>query len=87
MGICCRVASYDAAVHQSLGAAFTLQAALGYDELKGTSGYLYWNAGVDYAIGAFQLDLAYFGVESRARYLYGNMLAGNHWVGTVVWRF
>jgi len=48
---------------------------------------VYWNAGVDYAIGAFQLDLAYFGVESRASYLYGNMLAGNHWVGTVVWRF
>jgi uncharacterized protein (TIGR02001 family) len=87
LGLCCRVLSYDAAVHQSLNPAFTLSAALGYDELSGISGYAYWNAGIDYAIGAFQLDLAYFGVESRARYLYGNMLAGNHWVGTVVWRF
>ena len=87
IGLCCRVASYDAAVHQSLSPAFTLSAALGYDELSGISGYAYWNAGIDYAIGAFQLDLAYFGVESRARYLYGDMLAGNHWVGTVVWRF
>jgi uncharacterized protein (TIGR02001 family) len=87
VGLCCRVLSYDAAVHQSLGPAFTLSAAVGYDELRGVSGYAYWNAGIDYAIGAFQLDVGYFGLEPRARYLYGSALAGNHWVGTLVWRF
>src|ERR1700722_14174554 len=72
IGSCCRVLSYDAAVHQSLGPAFTASAALGYDELHGLSGYAYWNAGLDYAIGAFQLDVGYFGLQPRAHYLYGD---------------
>jgi uncharacterized protein (TIGR02001 family) len=87
VGLCCRVLSYDAGVHQSLGRAFTLSAALGYDQLRGISGYAYWNADLAYAIGAFQLDVAYFGLQPRAEYRYGEMLAGNHWVGTLVWRF
>jgi uncharacterized protein (TIGR02001 family) len=87
VGLCCRLLSYDVAVHQSLGRAFTLSAALGYDQLSGISGYAYWNAGIAYAIGAFQLDVAYFGLQERAIYLYGDMLAGSHWVGTLVWRF
>jgi uncharacterized protein (TIGR02001 family) len=87
VGLCCRVLSYDAAVHQSLGRAFTLSAALGYDELRGIPGYAYWDAGLTYALGAFQLEVAYFGLQPRAVYLYGDMLAGSHWVGTVVWRF
>jgi uncharacterized protein (TIGR02001 family) len=88
VGLCCRVLSYDVGVHQSLGRAFTLSAALGYDQFRGgASGYAYWNAGVAYAIGAFQLEVAYFGLQERAEYRYGEMLAGNHWVGTLVWRF
>jgi len=87
VGLCCRVLSYNAAVHQSLGRAFTLSAALGYDELRGIPGYAYWNAGVAYDIGAFQLDVGYFGLQPRVEYRYSEMLAGSHWVGTLVWRF
>jgi len=87
VGLCCRVLSYDAAVHQSLGRGFTLSAALGYDELSGIPGYAYWNGGIAYAIGAFQLDVSYFDLQSRALYLYANVAAGSRWVGTLVWRF
>jgi uncharacterized protein (TIGR02001 family) len=86
-GLCCRVLSYDAAVHQSLGSAFTLSAAVGYDQLRGISGYGYSNGGIAYAWGRFQLDVSYFAVQSRASYLYGRSLAENRWVGTLVWRF
>jgi uncharacterized protein (TIGR02001 family) len=87
LGRCCRALSYDATVHQSLGRAFTLSVALGYDELNGASGYAYWNSGIAYAIGAFQLDVSYFAVQPRAEKLYGDVLAGSRWVGTLVWRF
>lgn len=87
LGRCCRVLSYGAAVHQSLGRAFTLSAALGYDELNGAPGYAYWNGGVAYAIGPFQLDVSYFAMQPRAVYVYGDALAGRRWVGTLVWRF
>jgi uncharacterized protein (TIGR02001 family) len=86
-GRCCRALSYDIAVHQSLGHAFTLSAALGYDELNGAPGYAYWNGGIAYAIGAWQFDLSYFAMQSRAEHLYGPVLAGDRMVGTIVWRF
>jgi uncharacterized protein (TIGR02001 family) len=86
-GRCCRVLSYDIAVHQSLGHAFTLTGGLGYDELKGASGYAYWNGGIAYAIGSWQLDLSYFAMQRRAADLYGNVIGGNRWVGTLAWRF
>jgi uncharacterized protein (TIGR02001 family) len=87
VGLCCRLLSYGAAVHQSLGHAFTLSAALGYDELKRAPGYAYWNGGVAYAFGPFQLDLSYFAMQSRAVYVYGDAMAGSRWVGTLMWRF
>jgi uncharacterized protein (TIGR02001 family) len=87
LGRCCRLLSYDVALHQSLGYGFTLSAALGYDELKGDFGYAYWNGGIDYAIGPFQLDLSYFAMQPRAAHLYGDAIAGNRWVGTLIWRF
>jgi len=87
LGRCCRVLSYDVAVHQSLGHAFTLTGALGYDELNGASGYAYWNGGIAYAIGAWQLDLSYFAMQRRAANLYGSVIAGDRLVGTLVWRF
>jgi uncharacterized protein (TIGR02001 family) len=83
-GRCCRVLSYDITVHQSLGYAFTLTGGLGYDELKGASGYAYWNGGIAYAIGSWQLDLSYFAMQRRAADLYGG---GDHLVGTIAWRF
>jgi hypothetical protein len=85
--LCCRLLSYDVAVHQSLGHAFTLSAALGYDELKRAPGYAYWNGGVAYASGPFQIDLSFFAMQPRAVYVYGDAMAGNRWVGTVIWRF
>jgi uncharacterized protein (TIGR02001 family) len=87
LGRCCRALSYDIAVHQSLGHAFTLSGALGYDEIRGASGYAYWNGGVAYAIGSWQLDLSYFAMQPRAASLYGSVIAGDRWVGTLVWRF
>jgi len=87
LGLCCRVLAYAVAVHQSLGRAFTASAALGYDELRGISGYAYWNGGIAYGIGAFELEAAYFGLQPRTEYLYGDALIGRRWVGTLVWRF
>jgi uncharacterized protein (TIGR02001 family) len=86
-GLCCRVLSYDVAVHQNLGHGFTLSAALGYDQLRGLLGYAYWNGGVAYAIGAFQFDVTYFDLQKRAVDLYGDAAAHGRWVGTIVWRF
>jgi uncharacterized protein (TIGR02001 family) len=86
-GRCCRALSYDIAIHQSLGHAFTLTGALGYDELSGASGYAYWNGGIAYAVGAWQLDLSYFAMQRRAEIAYGSVLAGDRIVGTIVWRF
>jgi uncharacterized protein (TIGR02001 family) len=87
LGRCCRALSYSVAVHQNLGHAFTLTAAVGYDEFNGGSGYAYWNGGIAYAIGAWQLDLSYFAMQPRAEYIYGSVLAGDRLVGTIVWRF
>ena len=87
LGRCCRAVSYDIALHQSLGHAFTLSGALGYDELSGASGYAYWNGGIAYAVGAWQFDLSYFAMQHRAEILYGSVLAGERIVGTIVWRF
>jgi len=87
LGRCCRSLSYDVAVHQSLGHAFTLLGALGYDELRGASGYAYWNGGIAYSRGSWQFDLSYFAMQSRAADLYGSVIAGNRLVGTLVWRF
>jgi uncharacterized protein (TIGR02001 family) len=84
---CCRSLSYDIAVHQSLGHAFTLSGAVGYDEFNEGSGYAYWNGGIAYAIGPWQLDLSYFAMQRRAELLFGSVLAGDRLVGTVVWRF
>jgi uncharacterized protein (TIGR02001 family) len=86
-GRCCRVLSYDVAVHQSLGHAFTLTGGLGYDEFNGASGYAYWNGGIAYAIGSWQLDLSYFAMQRRAADLYGSVIGGNRLVGTLAWRF
>jgi uncharacterized protein (TIGR02001 family) len=86
-GRCCRALSYNVAVHQGLGHALTVSAALGYDELNGAAGYAYWNGGIAYALGAWQLDLSYFAVQPRAVLLYGSVIAGNRLVGTLVWRF
>jgi uncharacterized protein (TIGR02001 family) len=86
-GLCCRLLSYDVAVHQSLGRAFTVSAALGYDQLSGASGYAYWNGGVGYTIGAWQLDVSYFALQARAAAAYSGALAARRWVGTVIWRF
>jgi len=87
LGRCCRLLSYDVALHQSLGHAFTLSAALGYDELKGNFGYAYWNGGIAYAMGPFQLELSYFAMQPHAERLYGDAIAGDRWVGTLIWRF
>jgi uncharacterized protein (TIGR02001 family) len=86
-GRCCRVLSYDVAVHQSLGHAFTLTGGLGYDEFNGASGYAYWNGGIAYAIGSWQLDLSYFAMQRRAADSYGTVIGGNRLVGTLAWRF
>jgi uncharacterized protein (TIGR02001 family) len=86
-GRCCRKLSYDLGVHQNLGHALTATAALGYDELNGTTGYAYWNAGVAYAIGSWQFDLSYFAMQPRAAARFGSVIAGDRLVGTLVWRF
>ncbi len=81
--------SYGVQVQQPLGRGVSLMAGLGYDEIadpRGT-GYGFWNAGVSYAWGPVQLQVAYFGTASRAEHLFGTYVAGSRGAASALWRF
>lgn len=81
--------SYDLAVHQPLPHAFSLNAGVGYYDLRWAidTGYLYWNAGLGYDLGRVQLDLSYIGTDSTARHTFYDGVAVNRLVATVLWHF
>jgi uncharacterized protein (TIGR02001 family) len=81
--------SYGLQLRQPLGRGFSLFAGVGYDEIADPfgTGYGFWNAGSGYALGAVQLQLAYFGTAGRAERLFGTYVAGNRISASVVWRF
>jgi uncharacterized protein (TIGR02001 family) len=84
--------AYELALHQPLprplGAA-SINAGAGYDDLRwlfGT-GYVYWNAGVAYDFGVFQLDLSYIGTNGVAKSLFYDGVTADRGIATLTWRF
>jgi uncharacterized protein (TIGR02001 family) len=84
-----RAPSYGLQLRQPLVGALSLAAGIGYDEIADPfgTGYGFWNAGVDYTLGAVQLQAAYFGTAGRAERLFGPYVAGNRASASVIWRF
>jgi uncharacterized protein (TIGR02001 family) len=81
--------SYGLQLRQPLVAGLSLAAGIGYDEIADPfgTGYGFWNVGVDYGLGAVQLQAGYFGTASRAERLFGPYVAGDRASVSVVWRF
>jgi uncharacterized protein (TIGR02001 family) len=81
--------SYGLQLHQPLWRGFSLSAGVGYDQIADPfgTGYGFWNAGVGYTLGAWQLDAEYFGTATRAVRLFGSYVAGHQASISVVWRF
>ncbi len=81
--------SYDLALHQPLFFAVSANAGVGYYDLHrllGT-GYFYWNLGLAYDFGRFQIDVSYIGTDAAAKSLFYRDTAGNRGVASVLWRF
>ncbi len=81
--------SYEVALRQPLPHAFSLNAGVGYYDLRwaANTGYVYWNAGLGYDLGRTQLDLSYIGTNDTARHLFYGDMAVNRLVATVLWHF
>jgi uncharacterized protein (TIGR02001 family) len=81
--------SYGLQLRQPLLGALSLAAGVGYDEIADPfgTGYGFWNVGVDYVLGALQLQAGYFGTASRAERLFGSYVAGDRGSVSLVWRF
>jgi uncharacterized protein (TIGR02001 family) len=81
--------SYGLQLRQPLVAGLSLAAGIGYDDIADPfgTGYGFWNVGLDYVLGAVQLQAGYFGTASRAERLFGSYVAGNRGSVSVVWRF
>ncbi|HWY24819.1 MAG TPA: TorF family putative porin [Nevskia sp.] len=83
------VLAYDLALRQPLPHAFSLNAGIGYRDLRWAvdSGYVYGNAGVGWDWRRFHLDLSYIGTNGTARRLFYEDTAVRRLVGSVLWRF
>ena len=81
--------SYGLQLHQPLAGGFALSAGLGYDQNADPfdTGFGFWSAGADYAWGALQLQVGYFGTSGRAERLFGAYVAGNRASVSLIWRF
>lgn len=81
--------AYSLSVRQPLPRAFSVNAGVGYYDLRWAiaTGYVYWNAGFGYDWNALHFDASYFGTNATARRLYYDDLAENRWVVSLLWRF
>jgi uncharacterized protein (TIGR02001 family) len=81
--------TYGIQLHQPLAAGFSLSAGVGYDQIADPfgTGYGFWNAGVGYTVGAWQLDAGFFRTASRAERLFGDYVAGSQASVSALWRF
>lgn len=81
--------AYDVGLRQPLLWGAALEAGLGYYDLHRVvgAGFVYWNAGLGYDIGAVHLNLAYIGTGHSAENLLVSQPATNRWVGSAIWRF
>ncbi len=83
------VLAYDLALRQPLPHAFSLNAGIGYRDLRWAvdSGYVYGNVGVGWDWRHFHLDLSYIDTNGTARRLFYEDMAVRRLVGSVLWRF
>ena len=81
--------AYDLALRQPLPYAFSLNAGVGYYDLRWAvnTGYVYWNAGLGYGQGRLQLDLSYIGTDGTARRLFYDGETVNRLVASALWHF
>ncbi len=84
-----RALSLGLELHQPLVRSLALSAGTGYDEIADPygAGYAFWNAGLDYTVGAFDVSVSYFRTSDRAERLFGAYVAGGRGSATVLWRF
>ncbi|MDR3416317.1 MAG: TorF family putative porin [Nevskia sp.] len=80
---------YELALHQPLQHALSVNAGVGYYDLRWAAGtgYVYWNAGLGWDLGRVQLDLSYLGTDGVARHLFYSGVAVNRLVATALWHF
>lgn len=81
--------AYDLALRQPLPRALTLEAGIGYRDLRWAvgSGYVYGNAGLGWDWRAWHLDLSYITTNGEARRLFYENQAVRRLVGSVQWHF
>jgi uncharacterized protein (TIGR02001 family) len=81
--------SYELTGLHPLTASISLTAGIGYNDLRRAFGAGYWyvNAGVSYAMGPVQLDLARIDTDAAAQELFGSTLTDAGWSAAISWRF
>jgi uncharacterized protein (TIGR02001 family) len=79
--------SGDLVVHQSLVGALSAAAGVGYYRIDSVGGYVYWNAGLGYGIGAIQIDLSYIATNHQAHTLFYGGVADDRVVASLLWHF
>jgi uncharacterized protein (TIGR02001 family) len=79
----------DLFLRQPLPKAFSADAGIGYQDLRGLAGqgYYYWNAGLGYELGQAQLDVSYVGSAATPPGLYADGYPTHHWTVTLLWNF
>ena len=79
---------YELALRWPLSGRLSIDAGLGYYDLRKVSGtaYAYWSAGVAYSERPVSLALSWIGADEHARAAYGD-LAENRAVASVLWTF
>ena len=81
--------AYDLTLHQLLPLGLSANWGVGYYDLHQLVGvgYVYWNAGLGYEVGAVHFDLSYLGTNANAQSLFYDNAATNRLVATVLWGF
>jgi len=81
--------SYDLTLRMPLPYELSADAGIGYYDLHHVIGvgYVYWNAGLGYALGPVQFEVSYIGTNATAKTLFYDDAAENRWVASVLWHF
>ena len=81
--------AYDLALRQPLPRAFSLEAGLGYRDLRWATGngYVYGNAGLGWDWRRLHASLSYIGTSGAARRMFYDDMAVRQLVGSLLWRF
>lgn len=81
--------SYDLILRLPLPHDWSVNGGIGYYDLHRVlgAGYVYWNAGVGYALGPVQFEVSYIGTNATAKTLFYDNAAQNRWVASALWHF